>query len=736
MTLLEQQTQEFFSFLVKTLNEWNDRQLNPQNIKTNIITDIDNLQITGNINTTEIQNNSNEKINNENTNNETTDDENNNYENNNSENNENTTIKKNWVNVEKNKKDYTFIEYFCLKLYLNFGIRRKFYKYGPEFTEEELKNNSKLSKIYGKSRNVLYQFFYDKKINKYNKGNPIVQLCRHMLFDLNSMSIVSIGVTKAIDYDKFMNNLKLNINLNENKDYSQKIIIEEFLEGTMVIYNPFASQFNFTKIIDKSNNLDNDNDNDENNSDSNNETDTTSENTSYASKLISSSKKITTENNNENLTGDIIENGNESNSIISVEKIEKKYNFEISTRKIIGTSYFNNPKITFQDMFYENNKNQNIDLEKLKSLKNCSFVFNVQHQENRIIAPKSANCNTLVGCFKFKELNKNKTIFDNFIKYLLESNCENNNENSLNYKMVEKLGQHLSDNSITNIDVSIIKESLSDVKFKFPKVVKEIIINKKYEFEDLEKLIKDEIDSQSKFTPGLMIKDNINNIRTKFRNEDYSFLLEIKGSKPIGISESNKEYLFKLYWKLRQKQNKNIITFLKNFDTEEKDYAKIFDWYKKCIHTMTNKLHQEYLSTFVKKTKTFQNIPYDYKPLCLELHKLYTEDKTYINNYAVINFVNKLPYNKMYWRLFGAKNSYNKPQTNKNKNSNNSSIDFNTLNNPEFLMDNTSNKKQNNKINKEIEDDIKNLISKETGNNIDSGNNKINNNNEINNNKS
>ena len=29
---------------------------------------------------------------------------------------------------------------------------------------------------------------------------------------------------------------------------------------------------------------------------------------------------------------------------------------------------------------------------------------------------------------------------------------------------------------------------------------------------------------------------------------------------------------------------------------------------------------------------------------------------TYINNYAVINFVNKLPYNKMYWRLFGTKN--------------------------------------------------------------------------------
>ena len=127
MTLLEQQTQEFFSFLVKTLNEWNDRQLNPQNIKTNIIDDIDNLQNTENKNTNEIQNNSNENTDNENTGN-----ENNNYD-------ENTTIKKNWVNVEKNKKDYTFIEYFCLKLYFNFGIRRKFYKYGPEFTEDELK---------------------------------------------------------------------------------------------------------------------------------------------------------------------------------------------------------------------------------------------------------------------------------------------------------------------------------------------------------------------------------------------------------------------------------------------------------------------------------------------------------------------------------------------------------------------------------------------------------------------
>ena len=147
--------------------------------------------------------------------------------------------------------------------------------------------------------------------------------------------------------------------------------------------------------------------------------------------------------------------------------------------------------------------------------------------------------------------------------------------------MLEKLGQQLSENSIIPIDVKLIKESLTDINIKIPKVVKEIVIDKKYEFEDLEKLIKDEINSQSKFTPGLMIKDNINNIRTKFRNEDYSFLLEIKGSKPIGISESNKEYLFKLYWNLRQKHNKNIITFLKNFDTPEKDYAKIFDWYKK-----------------------------------------------------------------------------------------------------------------------------------------------------------
>ena len=119
-----------------------------------------------------------------------------------------------------------------------------------------------------------------------------------MLFDLNSMSIVSIGVTKAIDYDKFMNNLKLNINLNENKDYSQKIIIEEFLEGTMVIYNPFASQFNFTKIIEKlddTNSINEDNDTDDEMNDN------TTDNTSYASKLISSCKTITTENNNKNI---------------------------------------------------------------------------------------------------------------------------------------------------------------------------------------------------------------------------------------------------------------------------------------------------------------------------------------------------------------------------------------------------------------------------------------------------
>ena len=674
MTILEQNINLFFKFFTESLEEWNKKEI-------------------------ELLSKNNTKIN---------DDSKNNVNANTDNNIINTDIDINTNNLDDNtientieKKEYnsnTFINYWCYKLYSLFGIKRKYYQYGDDFTEAELTDNPKLSKIYGQSKKILMQFFYDKGKKNYNKNHPICQICRHLMFDIDSMSIVSIGVTKSIDYNIFLNNLKLNINLNENTDYEQKIVFEEFLEGTMVIFNPFLNKFNFKKIIEIHENEDNLSNQITNNKSKDTTTNSVKDDVylqflkkstnSYASKLKesiesnSSSENKDTNGSNDtnesnstnasNTTNDTLENTNNDN----IKRIEKEYNFEISSRKIIGTSYFNNREITFEDMFLENAKQQNMDLSKLRAFKNHGYIFNIQHKENRVVNPEETNCNTLVACYKFKNTKINSKLFDSIQDKLLNIdfiNTNNVNKSSDISKNLKSLAVKLSKDSITDVNLNTLIESNKlKTNIVIPKVLDEIIINKSFNVNDFEKIIKDIMDKQDKFNPGIMIKDLDNSIRSKYRNEDYSFLLEIKGNKPINICEENKEYLFKLYWRLRKNRENNITTFIKNFDNENQSYNKIFNWYRECIHTFTKNLHKEYLSVFIQKNKTFQDLEYEIKPLCFELHKLFLE-KTHkaITLTVVQNFVNNLEFYQMYWRLFGLNQKEDKNE-NRNKNSNDS----------------------------------------------------------------
>ena len=684
MTILEQNINLFFKFFTESLEEWNKKEielLSKNNIKIN--DDSKNNETTNSNNSMNIDNDNNinscDNINN------------------NSDNNiiEDSTEKKEY-------KSNTFINYWCYKLYSLFGIKRKYYQYGDDFTEAELTDNPKLSKIYGQSKKILMQFFYDKSKKNYNKNHPICQICRHLMFDIDSMSIVSIGVTKSIDYNIFLNNLKLNINLNENTDYEQKIVFEEFLEGTMVIFNPFLNKFNFKKIIEIHENEDNSSNQITNNNKSNVTTNSIKDDVyqqflkkstnSYASKLKESIESNTSSENNDinpsnstngsNSTNDTLENTNNDN----IKRIEKEYNFEISSRKIIGTSYFNNREITFEDMFLENAKLQNMDLSKLRAFKNHGYIFNIQHKENRVVNPEETNCNTLVACYKFKNTKINSKLFDSIHDKLLDVdfiNKNNVNKSSDISKNLKSLAIKLSKDSIIDVNLNTLIESKKlKTNIVIPKVLDEIIINKSFNVNDFEKIIKDIMDKQDKFNPGIMIKDLDNSIRSKYRNEDYSFLLEIKGNKPINICEENKEYLFKLYWRLRKNRENNITTFIKNFDNENQSYNKIFNWYRECIHTFTKNLHKEYLSVFIHKKKTFQELEYEIKPLCFELHKLFLEKTQKAITLSVVqNFVNNLEFYQMYWRLFGLNQKEDKNENNnKNNNDSKSKIIVNRIN--------------------------------------------------------
>ena len=47
------------------------------------------------------------------------------------------------------------------------------------------------------------QLFYDKNEKAYNKDDMVTQLCRSIVLDASNLRILSLGVTKSVDYETF-----------------------------------------------------------------------------------------------------------------------------------------------------------------------------------------------------------------------------------------------------------------------------------------------------------------------------------------------------------------------------------------------------------------------------------------------------------------------------------------------------------------------------------------------------
>lgn len=104
-------------------------------------------------------------------------------------------------------EDTTLNEYILRQLWDNFGIQRKFVG------------------------NDLVLLNYNKNHEKYDKNNEICRLCRHLILDLNSLRIVSLGVEKSLPYDS------LTVNISD-------VETTELLPGSMIIYNPSLKEEN------------------------------------------------------------------------------------------------------------------------------------------------------------------------------------------------------------------------------------------------------------------------------------------------------------------------------------------------------------------------------------------------------------------------------------------------------------------------------------------------------------
>ena len=508
--------------------------------------------------------------------------------------------------IKPKKKFRSFMDYWSYRLYGDYGLKRRIFKYGEDLDETA----SDLEKaFYGGSRHLLMQFYYDKSIPSYSKFKPISQLCRHLVFDVNSMSIVSLGITKSIDVEEF------------KKDFKEgdKINVEEFLEGTMIIYNPRLALFN--KDVKK-------------------EVD---------------SDEVETETSNSDEVGNNVENTVDAEVDTTDTTTEQKpvrqrrrRQFQISTRRSMGTSYFNNPGFSFQDMWNDTNEINENDFTAMPIApwEQYGLVFTLQHPENRIISPEIEKRNVLVGAYQFRDTKISKTKFDtifNDIPSLTDENAKT--------KFREQFLSNVS-GMVEEVKLMEIQKKLFfyGIKVDIPKVLGSITFTTMEEFDTK---VSEFVEKCDQFDIGIMLKNSDNGKRSKVRNTDYSELLELKGNGPITVSDKNKKQLFKVYWKLRQRKDKSIKKFLEIFDNDDRVYTNIFDWYKNCIHDLTHKLFVEYLNAFVDKTKEKTDIPFEFKPLCGELHKMYMASREPTTKEKVIQFMNNLPFHQIYWRIFG-----------------------------------------------------------------------------------
>ena len=75
-------------------------------------------------------------------------------------------------------------------------------------------------------------------------------------------------------------------------------------------------------------------------------------------------------------------------------------------------------------------------------------------------------------------------------------------------------------------------------------------------------------------------------------------------------------------------------------------------WFYTLLHNYSLNLFKIYHYAFVKKTFNKPDIPYDLKPLCGDLHKIYKSNNTPITNTIIEQYLFDLHVSKLYWRLF------------------------------------------------------------------------------------
>ena len=285
----------------------------------------------------------------------------------------------------------------------------------------------------------------------------------------------------------------------------------------------------------------------------------------------------------------------------------------ISTRTVINANCrWKSPK-TFSEMFYEIvedecNKATGVsnshDVFFDQFSKDTSYSFVIQHKENRIVSHITDNSLWLVDAYK------------------LDWNCEDNTN------IVEQVDL---DNYYKTIKESRVDKQVVGFTIPYKQKIKSNVSKSDLWKGD----VKDSLNEKLHWSNRFVVK--YCGHRVNIENTQYDEVKKLKGN-------SNN----KLFTYIDQRYKGIIKDYLKYFPEDGIDY----NHYREKIHILTQELYNFYNSTFKQKTTSLKNdVPYQLKPLCYELHGLYLSTKKAIHFKTCQDFINKMVPQRMYFVL-------------------------------------------------------------------------------------
>lgn len=129
---------------------------------------------------------------------------------------------------------------------------------------------------------------------------------------------------------------------------------------------------------------------------------------------------------------------------------------------------------------------------------------------------------------------------------------------------------------------------------------------------------------------GVMLKSN--GVRSKIRNPNYENVRQLRGNQP------------KLQYRyLMLRSNQKVTEYLKYYP----EHSKLFSKYRTMIHNFTKRLHDNYISCYVKKQAPLNTYSNEYRTNMFKLHEKYINELmptgSVVTRSVVIDYVNHMP---------------------------------------------------------------------------------------------